>query len=381
MLDLLFERCSEAVFTVERAGLRVVAANQRVEEVTGLARHAIIGQPAATLFGADVQRSADILERPGLHDDVTMVRLDGYPVFVELTVAHWDDEQHGPMAACIARDTTERMLLERELIAKHMALHAAHGELERAISEMTVRNQELADRNRELALIGAQLSLASRRVLIGEISAGIAHSLNNPLGALASAHRQMLLAIQEEGSPELNERVKRFAERTRTAIARMEEITHAVRRAHRSGSATSEARPLRLAEELRVALTIFEAQLGGIRVEAPIAPELEVEVPPADLQHVLWNLIDNAIRAMPGGGRLAIDAGRGESGRVVLGIEDSGAGVPEARRPLLFETFASGRPDGSGLGLATARRLARAWRGDVSYVPTSAGARFEVTFA
>src|SRR5262245_15434511 len=127
MLDLLFERCSEAVFTVERGGRCVVAANRRVEEVTGLARHAILGQPAEALFGTDAQRTAEILERPGLHDDVTMVRLDGYPVFVELTVAHWDDAQHGAMAACIARDTTERMLLERELIAKHMALHAAHG--------------------------------------------------------------------------------------------------------------------------------------------------------------------------------------------------------------------------------------------------------------
>jgi PAS domain S-box-containing protein len=381
MLDLLFERCSEAVFTVARDSLLVVAANHRVEEITGLSRHAIIGQHAAALFGDGPQRSADILERPGLHDDVTMVRLDGYPVYVELTVAHWDDQQHGAMAACIARDTTERMLLERELIAKHMALHAAHADLERAISDMTVRNHELADRNRELALTSAQLSLASRRVLIGEISAGIAHSLNNPLGALASAHRQMLLAIQEQGSPELNERVKRFADRTRNAIARMEEITHAVRRAHRSGTASSERRQVRLAAELDVALTIFESQLHGITVHAPVAPELEVEVPPADLQHVLWNLIDNAIRAMPAGGRLEIGADRGERGRVVLAIQDSGAGVPEARRPLLFETFASGRPDGSGLGLSFARRLARGWSGDVTFVPTSAGARFEVLFA
>jgi PAS domain S-box-containing protein len=379
MLDLLFERCSEAVFTVARDTMRVVAANQRVEELTGLSRRAILGAPAGSLFGCDEVKAADILERAGLHDDVTMVRLDGYPVFVELTVAHWDDGVHGAMAGCIARDTTERLLLERELIAKHMALHSAHAELERAISDMTQRNQELADRNRELALTSAQLSLASRRVLIGEISSGISHSLNNPLGALASAHRQMMIAVQEEGSPQLQERVKRFAERMRNAIARMEEITHAVRRAHRTGTASSERRHVRLAEELRVALTIFEAQLGGIAVQAPVAAELEVDVPPADLQHVLWNLIDNAILAMPAGGVLRASAVR-EAGRTTLAIEDSGPGVPEARRSLLFETFASGRPDGSGLGLSTARRLARAWGGDVCYVPTAQGARFEVHF-
>ncbi len=380
ILDLLFERCSEAVFTVARGSMRVVAANHRVEELTGLSRHAIIGGHAAVLFGRPEEESAAILERPGLHDDVTMVRLDGYPVFVELTVAHWDDEALGQMAACIARDATERMLLERELIAKHMALYAAHTELEHAVSDLTTRNRELADRHRELALTSAQLSLASRRVLIGEISAGIAHSLNNPLGALASAHRQMMLAVQEEGSAKLVERIQRFADRVRNAIARMEEITHAVRRAHRSGVASTERRTVQLAEELRVAEMMFESRFVGIEVETEVAADLEVNVPPADLQHVLWNLIDNAIRVMPAGGRLHIDARR-EAARVIVGLEDSGPGVSEARRPLLFEAFSSGRPDGSGLGLCTARRLASAWGGDVCFVPTPAGARFEISFA
>ncbi len=381
MLDLLFERCSEAVFTVARGSMKVVAANQRVEELTGLSRHAIIGGHAAALFGCAEGKSADILDRPGLHDDVTMVRLDGYPVFVELTVAHWDDAEHGGMAACIARDTTERLLLERELIAKHMALHAAHAELERAVSAMSARNQELAERNRELALTSAQLSLASRRVLIGEISSGIAHSLNNPLAALASAHRQVMIALADEGSPQLNQRVKRFAERMRNAIGRMEEITHAVRRAHRSGIASTERRHVRLSDELSVALTIFESHLAGISVHAPLAADLEVDVPPADLQHVLWNLIDNAIRAMPSGGCLRVEATR-DGARTSLAIEDSGPGVCEARRSLLFEAFATGRADGSGLGLSTARRLARAWGGDVCFVATAPGqgARFEVHF-
>jgi PAS domain S-box-containing protein len=379
MLDLLFERCSEAVFTVARTSMIVVAANQRTEELTGLGKRAIVGGPATALFGSE-DEATEILARAGLHDEVTLVRLDGYPVYVELTVAHWDDPEHGPMAACIARDTTERLLLERELIAKHMALHAAHADLERAVGDLTVRNQELAERNRELALASAQLSLASRRVLIGEISSGIAHSLNNPLAALASAHRQLQKAIGEDGSPELKARVKKFDDRMRHSIGRIEEITHAVRRAHRTGTASTERRHVRLAEELQVALTIFESHLSAIDVDAPLPAELEVDVPPADLQHVLWNLIDNAIRAMPRGGKLRIFA-RQDGPRTCVGIEDSGPGVPEARRPLLFEAFASGRPDGSGLGLSTARRLARAWGGDVCYVPTACGARFEVSFA
>jgi PAS domain S-box-containing protein len=379
VFGVLFDHCSEAVFTVDLDRRVVTSANARLEDLVGRSRESLVGAPVGGLFAAEAA-AAGVLDCAGLHDEVAMCRVDGYPVLVEMTVAHLD---HGeaPIAACIARDTTERRLLERELIAKHMALHTAHAELERAVDDLTRQNRELEERHRELARLSAQLSRVTRRVIIGELSAGIAHSLNNPLAALASSHKQMLQVITEHGGADLVRRLERFTQRSRDALARMEQTIQAVRRAHRSGSASSATRSIDLADEVATALVLFEGRLGGIEVRTIYGPVPRVAAPPGDLQHVLWNLIDNAIHAMPAGGALTLTTAAGDrADQVTLTVADSGPGIPASVRDQLFEPFVTARADGSGLGLSTARRLARDWGGDVRLVPGGAGATFEVSF-
>jgi two-component system C4-dicarboxylate transport sensor histidine kinase DctB len=370
LFGILFDRCSEAVFAVQRDTGALLTANRRFEELTGRTVEALTGQAADALFADDGDGGAAraILERSGLHEEIALRRLDGYPVFVTLTVAHLEHREQGALAACIARDTTERRLLERELLAKHVSLYAAHADLERAA-------RSLAERNRELASASAQLSQAARRALIGELSAGIAHSLNNPLAALASAQRGIQAMIEEQGDAALAEAVRRYVTRGRDAVARMESIVRAVRRAHQSGLPSS-PRALALADEVDVALSLFEERLGRIRVVRGWHGGEGAFAPPADLQQVLWNLLDNAILAMPEGGELRVEVAPGDP--AVIAVCDSGAGVDATIEPTLFQPFNSTRPTGTGLGLATARRLARAWGGDVRLAPCPAGARFEI---
>jgi PAS domain S-box-containing protein len=375
----LFDHCSEAMFIVHRDGLQLVAANARLEELTGRARESLLGTSIGSLFaGEDPACTAhDILARPGLHEDVAINRIDGYQVFVALTVAHVDG---GPLAACIARDTTERRLLERELIAKHTALHAAHAELGRMVETLTRIHGELEARHRELAGVSAELSRVTRRVLIGELSAGIAHSLNNPLAALASAHNQLAQVIERHGSDDMRAQAQRFVARSREAIARMEQTVQAVRRAHRSGRPSTELRRINLADEVETALTLFEGRLCGVRVHKQVDHGLTALTRVGDLQHVLWNLLDNAILAMPSGGVLGVEVALRADGAPVILVADDGDGVSPELDGQLFEPFVSTRPGGSGLGLSTARRLARDWGGDVRLVPRPRGACFEVSF-
>lgn len=378
VLGLLYERCSEAVFTVDRDSLAIVATNARLEELTSRSRTTLIGSPLSSLL-ADPDADAlaeSIVARSGLHDEVPMRRIDGYPTCVELTVAH---VEQGPrrLAACIARDTTERKLLERELIEKHTALHAAHGELSALVVRLTEQNQELEERRRDLANLSAEVGRATRRVLIGELSAGIAHSLNNPLAVLVSSQRQLAQALAAHAPRELTETLDRFIVRSRDALARMEHTIQAVRRAHRSGRASQHATTLVLDDELASALALFEDRLRGITVTLLVDPALTAHAPAGDLQHVLWNLVDNAILAMPGGGTMIIEvAARGDQAVILIG--DSGSGVPPDIAERLFEPFVSSRHEGSGLGLSTARRLARDWNGDVRLAPSPAGATFEI---
>src|SRR5262245_26650302 len=183
VFELLFDHCSEAVFAVQRARGTIVAANRRLAQLTGVDEAGLIGAPVDRLFATRPHPTAArdepyrVLEQIGTHEEVPLQGGDGQSVLVTLTVTHVEHVTAGPLAACLVRDTRERRALQRELGQKHLALFAAHAELERLVADLNDRNRELAERNRELALVGAELAAASRRALVGELSAGIAHGL------------------------------------------------------------------------------------------------------------------------------------------------------------------------------------------------------------
>jgi signal transduction histidine kinase len=101
-------------------------------------------------------------------------------------------------------------------------------------------------------------------------------------------------------------------------------------------------------------------------------------VPQDPLHHVLANVIDNAVEAMRGGGRLGVAVRRADD-RWLIEVTDTGGGLPAAVVARLFEPIVTARPTGAGLGLATAQRLARSWGGDVVHRPMEAGACFAIT--
>ena len=255
LFGLAFHHSAESIFAVDRNSQRIIAGNRPFEMLTGHTVAVLRDRPLDELFA--VANSAALFDRPGLHEDVALRRASMKPGVLTFTVAHLEHPELGPLATCIARDSTERRQLERELLAKHVSLHTAHIELQQAMAS-------LAERNRELAALGAQLSQAARRALIGELTAGISHSLNNPLAALASAQRQLVEIVEQHGDPQLSEAIARFARRGRDAIGRMEQIIKAVHRAHQSGAPSSEARAIDIGEEVEVALSLFEPRLSGI---------------------------------------------------------------------------------------------------------------------
>src|SRR5215470_9411408 len=89
VMELLWNQCSEAVFLVLRNGLQIVTANPRLAELVG---RDVVGEEAAELL----QVGTGVLDQPGLHEDVPLTCLDGYPVYVQLTVTHFshDGREH-----------------------------------------------------------------------------------------------------------------------------------------------------------------------------------------------------------------------------------------------------------------------------------------------
>ncbi len=238
---LLFQVSAEAVLIVNRSTNRVVSANPRAAEMLGRQSEGLLGLELTEL-SFDPHRD---LQQPGHYEEVVLRRGDDYPIYVEVYVTDVHVPEHGDFAAYMMRDTAERRLLERELVAKHSALFRAHAELERAHLQLSETKRELETRNREIATL-------AWRAAMGELVARIAHHLNNPVGALASTLRRLDLLvgrIEVEDRQELDRLSRRIGQIVRRIEANISAIVQATAYPT-AGSGAHEHLPPELATEL-----------------------------------------------------------------------------------------------------------------------------------
>lgn len=247
----LFGTSTEALFVVEHHTGRILAANLRMADLLVSAVDDIL---ARTVTELSFDEDRDLLAA-GHYEEVALRRGDDYPVFVTLHVAHIDHPEHGLLAAYTARDTTERRNLERELVAKHSALIVAHGDLERAYAELAEAKQQLDDRNREIALL-------AWRAAVGELVAGIAHHLNNPVGALTSTLRSLSNHVARGNTD--TEALQRMLGRATQITTRIESNVNAIVNASRQATANAPEVRTGTPDELAPILTTFSNRMDAI---------------------------------------------------------------------------------------------------------------------
>jgi signal transduction histidine kinase len=127
-----------------------------------------------------------------------------------------------------------------------------------------------------------------------------------------------------------------------------------------------------LADMLEDTLHLLRAKLAQAGVQlryTPLPRPVAVEANKGQLQQVFLNLVINSLQAMPHGGRLAIE-GVFSPGLVHLDFSDTGGGIPPELQPRIFESFLSGKTDGTGLGLTIARRIMKDHHGELALVRT-----------
>ncbi len=385
---LLFETTSDAIFSIDLETSSIVTANTRLEALTGY--------PIATLLEADADilvpepcgagRSAPfgptVWGHGGLCEGVALGRADGFAVTVTMRVGH-TRAQHRHLAMCVVRDDTERRMLERELITKHVALRGAHQELERRVEELRRMSSALEERQRELGELSARIATVSRRAMLAEVVAEVAHSMNNPLAALWSSIRMLGRSVSRTPDPDARERGEVLVRRCHDACGRMAQVVEELRLACRSGAPTNAAAVVEIGDEIAAVLSLLGHRMGpAVRVEVEVEQgALRAHAAADEVHHVLANVLDNSLLAVGSSGTIRIDA-RAEGDFVRIAVSDSGPGVDPALAETIFEPFFTTRPrgQGTGLGLSMVRRIVTRYGGSVELVPSGplGGATFMI---
>jgi signal transduction histidine kinase len=204
--------------------------------------------------------------------------------------------------------------------------------------------------------------------MVAEVSASLAHEINQPLAAIVSnAHACQRWLTSE---PPNMERARLTAERLRRDASSAAELVDRIRRLFRRTPPSRIALDINAAIERTLELLADRLESNRILVRTTLDEGLpHACADPIQLQQVLVNLVTNAVEAMssvadPELRRLELSSRRVDAQEVAIEVRDAGVGLGDVDR--LFEPFFSTKPDGMGMGLAICRSIAEAHGGRLS---------------
>ncbi|HEX7616874.1 MAG TPA: ATP-binding protein [Thermoanaerobaculia bacterium] len=219
----------------------------------------------------------------------------------------------------------------------------------------------------ELKRLEGEVRLKDKLAAVGELAAGIAHEIRNPLASI-SGSVQVLKNFSSPGSPEQRLMEIVVAESQRLSSI-LEDFLRYVRPKERA------AEPVDAPAALDDVLTLL-AHGDEVSPDHHLVKDFDpssvvVQADPGQLRQIFWNVSRNALAAMPKGGTLAVSA-RLQAGSWNVSFTDEGQGMTASERGRLFTPFAHSFPGGTGLGLAIVYRIVEEHGGTIR-VDTSPG--------
>lgn len=330
--DLIIENAADGVIAVDRQG-DVTTMNPAAEAITGYTLDELVGQPYATLF-ADTHFSSPILD----------------------TLAHGTEH----LAQEVSFPGRDRTI---ELSVTTSRIHNASGELIGALvifSDLTARKETQR-----------RLAQTERLATLGELMAGVAHEVRNPLTAIRGyvqiirqqttlpAHQEYLSVVLNE-IDSINKVIQQLLDFSRPRQSQWQQV--------QLNALIGEA--------------LILVQTSGVQARIDFNTELDADLPTivADrelLKQVLLNILINAVQAIGARGSIRIRTWRETATHLAIAIEDNGGGIDIALQKKIFDPFFTTKASGTGLGLALSQRIINAHQGDIRVTSTpGCGATF-----
>jgi len=188
---------------------------------------------------------------------------------------------------------------------------------------------------RELAAMENHVKRVEKMAAVGEMAAGLAHEIKNPLSALKGS-----IQLLREEADRLSALVSNFLLFARPPVGRTETID--------------------LKTAMMETVELFEKDTSSwdrITVEKSIPSDLWIEMDPQHLRQVLWNLLVNAGEAIEGSGRIVVEVSPERNRRIQIRIADNGCGMQSDDIKSIFDPFFTTKPTGTGLGLSIVHRI------------------------
>ncbi|EFB2830198.1 MULTISPECIES: two-component system sensor histidine kinase AtoS [Escherichia] len=318
--DLIIENAADGVIAIDRQG-DVTTMNPAAEVITGYQRHELVGQPYSMLFD-NTQFYSPVLDtlEHGTEHVALEISFPGRDRTIELSV------------------TTSR-------------IHNTHGEMIGALvifSDLTARKETQR-----------RMAQAERLATLGELMAGVAHEVRNPLTAIRGyvqilrqqtsdpIHQEYLSVVLKE-IDSINKVIQQLLDFSRPRHSQWQQVSLNA-----------------LVEE-----TLVLVQTAGVQARVDFISELDNELSPisADrelLKQVLLNILINAVQAISARGKIRIRTWQYSDSQQAISIEDNGCGIDLSLQKKIFDPFFTTKASGTGLGLALSQRIINAHQGDI----------------
>ncbi len=334
--------------------------NEAWLQVMKYERQDVIGKSAENLeIWVDLERRAQFVqqlkERGSVRAFEANVRTKSGDILTTLMSGEFVELDDGPRLFMVADDVTELRDAEAEKQQNHEAILGAKAELEKT-------NTKLIQQTRELKAAQETLVQQERLATLGELTATVSHELRNPLAAIRSS---IHLATQKAKGSEIG--IERSLERAERNIVRCDGIISDL-----LGYASEPKAELQeIVGDDWLLATLQDQETGGDVevVYEPAAPGVELLVMPERIRQAVVNIFENAIQAMAD-----VPAERNKVLKVSTSVssknynmvfEDSGPGIDAENISSVFEPLFSTKSYGTGLGLATTKKIIERHQGSV----------------